>query len=73
MSNKNAIIGILAGMTGGILIGIGFNSKKGRAFRKKLMENVDEYLELIPDKLTSILGGSVQQLKDAGKDTKILK
>lgn len=53
MSAKNIIIGVLAGISTGIVLGVGLASKETLTIRKKVIAKGDEYLSLILDKLNT--------------------
>ena len=60
-------------MSGGILIGLGFTSQKGKTFRKQIIDKGDEYLSQILDKLTLISNGTSESLKELDKEVKAVK
>ncbi|MEQ8474333.1 MAG: hypothetical protein RIC35_24265 [Marinoscillum sp.] len=56
MSTKKIIIGVLGGVTAGVILGIGLASKRSLAMRQKVMAKGDEYLSLILDKINNSKG-----------------
>jgi len=65
MSSGKVLLGILAGITAGALIGIMFAPDKGTVTRKKIYEKGDEYAEELKDKFNDFVENISQKCEEA--------
>jgi len=55
MSSGKVLLGVLAGLAAGALIGILFAPDKGSETRKKIVKKGEEYADEIKEKINSLL------------------
>jgi gas vesicle protein len=71
MSSGKVLLGLLAGVAAGALLGVLFAPDKGSVTRKKILKKGDDYAEGIKDKLDEfldIINEKVEEVKEeAGK------
>lgn len=69
MNNGKVILGALAGVAAGALIGILFAPDKGSETRKKIASKSGEYFESAKEKLSDVLDNFAEKLdgKEAAK------
>jgi len=65
MSSGKVMLGILAGITAGAIIGILFAPDKGSETRKKLYTKGDEYAEELKDKFNEFVENISQKCEEA--------
>lgn len=65
MSSGKVLLGILAGISAGALIGIMFAPDKGSVTRKKISEKGDEYAEELKDKFNDFVENISQKCEEA--------
>jgi gas vesicle protein len=61
MSRGRIILGALAGVAAGALIGILFAPDKGTATRKKIVNKGEEYVENLKEKINGLLNDGVRR------------
>lgn len=66
MSNEKALLGLLAGVSIGAVLGILFAPGKGSSTRKKIAHRSDEYLTDLGDKFDEFVAGLTHKM-DAAK------
>lgn len=55
MSKGNVILGVLAGLTAGAVIGILFAPDKGSATRKKIIHKGEDYVDNLREKINDMM------------------
>jgi gas vesicle protein len=55
MTRGSIILGVLAGLTAGAIVGILFAPDKGSATRKKIIQKGESYVDNLKEKINSIL------------------
>jgi len=63
MSSKKILIGVVAGITAGALLGILFAPKKGSETREKINKLVGEFGNLGKEKFNDFLDGIIEKLE----------
>ena len=71
MSSGKVMLGILAGITAGAIIGILFAPDKGTETRKKIYTKGDEYAEELKDKLNVFVENMSQKIEEAMRNRKM--
>jgi len=68
MSNKNAIIGFLAGATAGALIGVLYAPEKGEKTRKNIKKKSSRYAEDMKDSVNEFLDDVKERVEGMKKE-----
>jgi len=73
MSNGKILLGVLAGVAAGAILGILFAPDKGSETRKKIVQKGEEYADDLKEKLNTLVSdvtdkfeAAIQQAKDSG-------
>jgi gas vesicle protein len=67
MSAKKILIGVMAGITTGTILGIMLKSKKSEAVRKKLLTDGKQYSEIVKEKFNKSLSGILNSIDKLSK------
>jgi len=65
MKSGKVLLGVLAGLAAGAVIGILFAPDKGSVTRKKVMEKSDEYAEELKEKFNDFVENISQKVEEA--------
>lgn len=65
MSSKNLLIGLVAGVAAGAVLGILFAPKKGSETREKIQKIGDEYASVIKEKFNQFLDSIIDKFENA--------
>ena len=63
MSSKKILVGVIAGVATGALLGILFAPKKGSETRGKILKLVGEFGNLAKEKFNDLLDGTIEKLE----------
>jgi gas vesicle protein len=74
MSSGKVLLGLLAGVAAGALLGVLFAPDKGTATRKKITKKSEDYVDSLKEKFNEFLdtiGEKVEEIKDDVENVKI--
>ena len=71
MSSGKVMLGILAGITAGAIIGILFAPDKGSETRNKIYSKGDEYAEELKEKLNDFVENVSQKVEEAMRNRRV--
>jgi gas vesicle protein len=69
MSSGKVVLGVLAGVTVGAILGILFAPDKGSLTRKKILKKGSEYSEDLEDKFNELVDGITKKFEMVKKET----
>lgn len=71
MKSGKLLLGVMAGLAAGALIGILFAPDKGSVTRKKMYEIGDEYAEELKEKFSDLVDNITRKFEDALQNRKV--
>jgi len=69
MESGKVLLGVLAGVAGGALLGILFAPEKGSRTRKKIMRKGEDYADIIKDKVDELVETITDKYEDLKGET----
>jgi len=68
MNSGKVLLGALAGLTAGALLGILFAGEKGSDTRKKIAKKGEGYTDVLKEKINEFLGGITEKFEKAKEE-----
>jgi gas vesicle protein len=68
MSSRKLVLGLMAGIAAGALLGMLFAPQKGSKTRKKILKRGEDYADILKDKLTAFLSGLSDKFEKVKED-----
>jgi gas vesicle protein len=68
MNKGNVLLGIVAGVSAGAILGVLFAPGKGSSTRKKISQKSDEYLNELRGKFDEFIGGITEKFENAKEE-----
>ncbi|MBN1989336.1 MAG: YtxH domain-containing protein [Bacteroidales bacterium] len=65
MNSKSALLGVLAGITAGALLGVLFAPAKGSKTRKAISRSGEDFVDGLKDKLTDLIESMTEKFEEA--------
>lgn len=73
MSSGKILLGALAGLTAGALLGVLFAPDKGTVTRKKISRKSEDYAEGLKDKFDKLIDGLKKEVEDVKNEAEEVK
>ncbi len=71
MSSGKVLLGVLAGVAAGALLGILFAPDKGTVTRKKILKKGEDYAESVKEKFNEFLDGITEKFEEVKSDVSV--
>jgi gas vesicle protein len=73
MSKEKVLLGLLAGVTAGALLGVLFAPEKGSVTRKNLEKTVDEYADVMTGKFNEFIDTISEKIQEVKEEVENIK
>lgn len=70
MNSRNVILGVLAGISVGAMLGILLAPDKGSETRKKILETGEDFVDALKEKVNEILGDVNEKFDNVKQDVR---